>query len=343
MEKIPVSDRDEEERSDLVRQRQEAESRAQKLEQTSENQSAALKAEKTKRRSKPGVVAALLLLIALLGGAATLAVYKLYFEKPTVDTPAPATNNSVEPKKLSARETIDQLKPLIIGDERVGASGGVGPAVILDGYDFYVSPAGGSPDSIITAKSSSVDEADRSVDAIRNFLKGKDFEEHKVNTNSENATYSTFLSNDVACAVSSVLGGNVETDYTTSVACTDMSVYESIAKKAEPMVRAYLASDEGKVNYGDDNKLVVAGSPTVNTSPVSGYSNASLSLGGFDGRELGVGGFAGLFYKTPGSDWRFFMGTQSVLSCDKYIDDDVKKSFAGDVCFDGQTESTVKP
>ena len=51
--------------------------------------------EKKKRRTKPLVVGLIILLVAILGEAATLAVYKLYFEK----SPADTTVTSKETKK----------------------------------------------------------------------------------------------------------------------------------------------------------------------------------------------------------------------------------------------------
>lgn len=57
-----------------------------------------------------------------------------------------------------------------------------------------------------------------------------------------------------------------------------------------------------------------------------------------------VSGAKGLFYRTsPESEWKYFTAVQAPLSCDIYDTEDLRKAFAGDVCYDGQTESTVQP
>lgn len=62
---------------------------------------------------------------------------------------------------------------------------------------------------------------------------------------------------------------------------------------------------------------------------------------------VNVGGAAGLFYRTsPDAKWQFFVATQSALDCSDYNTDDLRKAFAGDVCYNGSTslnQSTVQP
>lgn len=46
-------------------------------------------------------------------------------------------------------------------------------------------------------------------------------------------------------------------------------------------------------------------------------------------------GAAGLFYRTsPEAEWKFFMGTQSVLACDDYDTEELRNAYAGEVCYD---------
>lgn len=46
-------------------------------------------------------------------------------------------------------------------------------------------------------------------------------------------------------------------------------------------------------------------------------------------------GSVALFFRTsPEAQWQFFTGTQAVLSCGEYNTDDLKKAFAGEVCYD---------
>ena len=41
--------------------------------------------------------------------------------------------------------------------------------------------------------------------------------------------------------------------------------------------------------------------------------------------------------------WRYFTGVQAPLDCSEYNTDDLRKAFAGDVCYNGREESTVQP
>ena len=60
--------------------------------------------------------------------------------------------------------------------------------------------------------------------------------------------------------------------------------------------------------------------------------------------EVSVGGAAGLFYRTsPDSEWQYFTATQSILPCTAYDTDNLKKAYAGSICYEGQTELTVQP
>lgn len=57
-------------------------------------------------------------------------------------------------------------------------------------------------------------------------------------------------------------------------------------------------------------------------------------------------GAAGLFYRvSPDDPWQFFSGAQTLLGCEQYNTDDLRRAFAGEVCFDAATgqENTVQP
>lgn len=58
-----------------------------------------------------------------------------------------------------------------------------------------------------------------------------------------------------------------------------------------------------------------------------------------------IGGGVALFYRvSPDAKWQYFTGGQSLLGCDEYNTEDLKKAFAGDTCFDDSNdESTVQP
>ncbi len=71
-----------------------------------------------------------------------------------------------------------------------------------------------------------------------------------------------------------------------------------------------------------------------NNSQVESYQTISVSLGGA----------VGLFYRNgPDSKWQFFTVTQGGMSCDDFNTDDLKKAYAGSVCYVNGAESTVQP
>ena len=61
--------------------------------------------------------------------------------------------------------------------------------------------------------------------------------------------------------------------------------------------------------------------------------------------QVSFGGAMGLFYRNnSNSKWQFFTGTQGGMSCEEYNTIDLKKAYAGDICYiNGVTESTVQP
>lgn len=57
----------------------------------------------------------------------------------------------------------------------------------------------------------------------------------------------------------------------------------------------------------------------------------------------GVLGAVGLWYRvSPDAPWQWFAGAQAVLDCREYDTDDLKKAFAGEVCYEGGDLSTVE-
>ena len=56
-------------------------------------------------------------------------------------------------------------------------------------------------------------------------------------------------------------------------------------------------------------------------------------------------GAAGLFYRTSSeAEWRFFTATQAALPCSDYDTDDLRKAYAGDICYtEAGEESAVTP
>lgn len=94
--------------------------------------------EKTKRQSKPLLALLSVLLIATLGGLATLAGYKAYFEKPS--QPSATANTQTQPASFTAAGAIALVSPMLSGTAPSTASSSV-PASKPVGYDFYVRPS----------------------------------------------------------------------------------------------------------------------------------------------------------------------------------------------------------
>lgn len=56
-----------------------------------------------------------------------------------------------------------------------------------------------------------------------------------------------------------------------------------------------------------------------------------------------VGGGYGLFYRVgPEEEWQYFAGGQSYLECSEYNTEELKKAYAGEVCYNGSQESIVQ-
>ncbi len=110
-------------------------------------------------------------------------------------------------------------------------------------------------------------------------------------------------------------------------ACSSMSWYDE--------AQINLVNELASV-YGEN---MIFHQVSVEDSTYSPYQKASASIG------ARVGGGLALYYRTsPDSTWQFFASAQSVLSCDQYNTDDVKRAFAGDTCYDTATgqNSTVQ-
>ena len=65
----------------------------------------------------------------------------------------------------------------------------------------------------------------------------------------------------------------------------------------------------------------------VKDSQISPYQTLQVAIGG---------GYA-LFYRvSPDADWQYFAGGQAPLNCSDYDTEDLRKAFAGDVCYEDQ-------
>ncbi len=110
-----------------------------------------------------------------------------------------------------------------------------------------------------------------------------------------------------------------------------MSSYEDAAKTIDPFYDAYIATSP------DTKGLkIFFGIPTIKNG-VDGYKNAAISR-----NNGGVTSWFELYYQAPGKDWKFFLGGQNSLACDKFNTITLKKSFVGTACYDANGLSKVK-
>lgn len=117
------------------------------------------------------------------------------------------------------------------------------------------------------------------------------------------------------------------------ISCADKSDLDKLSAELKPIANAL--NEQGKLNA---NTLLSPSS--IEDSPVNGYKRTTVGISGVGG----VGGYAAMLYKKDGESWKFFKGAQNGLKCEDYnVSDDVRNAFAGDGCYDGDAESTVKP
>lgn len=89
--------------------------------------------------------------------------------------------------------------------------------------------------------------------------------------------------------------------------------------------------------------LAKEGKPLGSVSvKVADIENSSVAP--YQRLDASIYGAVGLFYRvSPEAKWQFFMGTQSPLSCSDYNTEDLRKAFAGEVCYNESEESIVEP
>lgn len=298
-----------------------------------------LNKERTKRRSRPLMVALITLLIAILGGVATLAVYKSYIEKPAVQPAVQQSTAKTEPTKITAANVVEDIKKSETGFEKADNVLFNYP-IKLAGYNFYTvtEHATGVSKSVAYTDSSSV------ASSIGKLLQQKNFSEKVVQQPVDDTTpyIVHYASADVVCQVSvAKTFNNPKGNHSVDAACEDMSAYVSAAKAQKPFSTAFA---EGKPD--SVTNVVFSGMPAARQSKTAGYVLHEMSMVGYDEQTemASVGGVLGLFYQTPEKTLHYFKSTQSDLPCSAYNTPDLKKAYAGEKCADsnGNVNATVK-
>lgn len=283
----------------------------------------ATKQEVKQHRSRPLLVGGLALFIAILGGVATLAVYKNYFEKPQPSaTNSQATVTKPVEKKNVSKDILTLLSSQISAGEVM--YDGVAPGYKPAGYDFAVAPSK-SPALHVTR--SAVDSRTTSA-TIASFFKGRSYAEKVVATNADSSLAITeYSAGDAKCVLNQSYNDINDTVNAVriDVICRDTGDYTTTANTLMPFYTAYRASASAA------NGTVLLYDPTIKQSKTSGYKIAEAGVGTYG--EL-TGGAMGLFYMTPDNSWHFFKATQELPPCSMYNTTDLKKAYVGTQCYD---------
>ena len=288
---------------------------------------------------------------AVLGAALALGIYKFYVEKPAVNSPAQAQDaGSIDTSvKTDAASLISNLKSRVKAKEVETTSensftmattkDGMGAWSVTyaqpKGYEFYTLPetmAGFTVATNDTALAAS------DVASVRSYLASQGLSAGLVTFDMANKVMSSseFINEDVRCLVALTEYAYKSGSEQVQVGCADSTSYTKNAEAVSPLYKAYLTAHP---------EIKVAGlffaRPTIKSSTVNGYQNASLTTGNIFSP---YGGSVAHLYKTPDNTWHYFQNSQDELMCSSYNTSDLKNAFAGTGCaLENGNESTVKP
>ena len=290
--------------------------------------SAALVAEKKKRRSRPLLVVLLALLIAVLGGVATMAVYTLYFDTSHVKQTSQPSQVIAE-RGLSASDVISSLQQNMTGTT-VPERAPNPPAVKIAGKSFYTQLQ--AANNLVASRSETVTSAQADVERVNllKLLKDQGFEEKKIAPDDTEVIYLGELTHkDVVCTLQQTRTlNNSAADHLISVACANMIDYTKLAGVQQPFMTAF-----GTGGSVSTQQITAIGAPTIVASSTKGYQTAELPLMGYaDDGMPASNGFMALFYQTPDQTWHFFKTAQSIVPCSEYNSVDLKKAYSGGRC-----------
>ena len=299
----------------------------------------ALEKERTRRRSKPLMVLLTTLLLVALASAATIAVYKTYFEKPAVSNQNTSSgqNSSTTSSRMTARQVVDLAAPKVVGEPFDNGASGT-PAIKVAGYDFFTRLSNTSSSHTAThTRSVDSGKVDSTEAALRSVLVEKGFTAKQIEAPVDTVTITQYLHKDVACELYQTTGSNDEAKQLFQFGCGDMSEYEAWSKALKPFADIYTKAST--TEYVPDTSLLLSAPPKIKSSKTTGYSTAEVAISSTHEGESNAGGFAGLFYQTPDKVWHYFLGAQNNVRCDSYNSEDLKKAYLGEKCYDASSNS----
>lgn len=298
--------------------------------------SAALAREKTKRRSRPGLVILICLLMALLGAAAGIVLYQTYFEKAPAASTTTTASSTTANTPATAAELVNGVKSALKGtavkttQDKFGSVENEKRTQIFASLQAY-RPAGYSfstyPKELSSTfvTSASADVAQTDLDTIRSYLEKQGL--HATVNRTDGSTTDGYYNDTTLCSVTSHTGStSEELQNFTGIACADITSYEATAKNIQPFFAAY-----EKVDAKDSSAVgLLLAMPTTTNSKTAGYKTATVAAG----NTYGADSWMLLFYQTPNNVWHFFKGVQNDLPCSDYNTTDLKKAYLDTSCTD---------
>ena len=270
-----------------------------------------------KKSRLPLIISLIIIALVLAGGGV---YYFLFMNKSATNTES-AQKSQVAVKKadtLTAKSLVEKIKGVVKGEQVPVDNRGFDDNHKLRFYIPYEQTNGrayyNGPETVFGVGFK--DKAD--IAAVRSLL---------ASSNLASTDNRTYKSNDIECDFVDFSNDSFEP----GVGCADTSSYEAAAKVIDPLYNAYLAA-----NPDTEGLMLSFGMPVIKDS-VGGYKKASINRSNGEGT-----GWIELYYQAPGEDWKFFLGLQAPLECDKYNTVALKKSFIGDSCYDANGLSTVK-
>jgi hypothetical protein len=288
---------------------------------------------KRRYRSHPLLVALLLVILVLLAGAAAVLGYSYYFQKPAV---APTENTDGKNTDVTTEKALSAIRAVF--PSKPSDNPTLHLPIKVAGYNYFTQ----IDSSHVKGVEASVPYTDSAIATakIAKALKEKQFTESIIEAGSSDSEYVAHYTNsDVVCGVTATKTANNPTGkHMVAAACANMNDYSVTAHAQKPFYDAY----PNKPTDTSTNILFV-GAPTLSPSQTAGYQTANLMTGGVlqDGTEA-TGSFTSMFYQTPDKKWHFFKSAEDTLPCSDYVNDDVKKAYAGAQCLDSSgATSTV--
>jgi len=311
-----------------------------------------------KRRKWPLLVI-ILIIIGVVGGVVYYFV-GVQSPKKLVDDPLAAATKFASPQAL-----VDKVGPELKGSVMVASTTNSVGASDADGYGIYSPPfyrVPGTKFDSLPLKSNGTGyfgdsvSADKNYKALVSFFETNKF--HKVSKNdgadgptsseeySKYISYAVYESSNLLCAIRHTdASGTGLKAHISSIGCADKDSYAKAASKLQEFYTAYTDQDAtpktdltfGFIAQGDGvdgykYSIIYQRDPTQ-----SQYTE-----------NTDDDSFTALYLKQPNSkEWLYWTGIQSdfaALSCTKYNDDVLKKSFNGFSCYDETTkkDSTVQ-